>query len=162
MTYTVVEAKVNGMDVTPVSGSVTNTVADTLTKAEFTNERKTTELDITKEVKSSTADDTVFEFTITLTDPDAETEGTPVSGGPYPVTGAEEITEITFPSTGIAKIKVKSGNTAKITGLPAGVDYKVVETPVTGYVPTEFNDEGTLCLEPSKVLFTNTPRLVKY
>lgn len=117
---------------------------------EFTNEYKTGELDITKTVVNevSESDTTKFTFTVEITD----AEGKAVEGEfPYTIGS----TEGTITSGGT--LQLAGGETAKITGIPDGANYKVTETEVSGYTADKTEATGTISADaPAEAAFTNT------
>ncbi len=104
---------------------------------------QTGNLKISKTVVSDLAADAnkEFEFTVTL------------SG-----TGASEVTgtkgDITF-TGGVGTVKLKKGESAIATGLPVGLEYTVVETPVEGFTTSATADSGSISTTPSEAKFTN-------
>ena len=139
VTYTVVETADNGFttEKTGDTGSITTDGAT----AEFTNTRKTGDLEVTKTVVSSTTADKQKEFTFTITLDDNTIEGA--------------YGDATF-TAGKATVTLKDGETAAITGLPQSVGYTVEETAVDGFVTTQTGDEGTISADKSTAAFTNT------
>lgn len=138
VTFTVTDNGKGQLVVTPTTDNA---------KFTFTNVYKTGELDITKTVVDGD-EDKEFTFTVTLTDADGE-ELT----GTFPYTIGE--TEGTIASGGT--LKLKHGETAKITGIPEGASYTVEEETEDGYTTTKTGDTGTIdSTTPSEAEFTNT------
>ena len=142
--YTVAEDAVEGY-----SSEVTGDAEHGFT---VTNTVKTGELDVSKTVVAreglAVDADKIFKFVVEATD----ATGRKVSG----VYG-----DMTF-EDGKATVKLKDGQTARITGLPAGTVYTVTERAAGGY-KTAVNDvegskaEGVIAADQvSAVAFTNT------
>ncbi len=116
---------------------------------EFTNEYKTGELDITKTVVNEYKenDTTEFTFQVTIDGVDANKE--------FPYTIGE--TEGTIKSG--ETLKLKNGETAKISEIPDGASYTVTETDIPdGYENTSTSgDSGTISDEAAaEAEFENT------
>ncbi|MBR3316431.1 MAG: hypothetical protein IKG21_01235, partial [Atopobiaceae bacterium] len=137
--YSVVEKAADGFVTTKTgdTGSITTTPAT----AAFANSRDEGGLEVTKTVEGATAAESgqAFTFTVTLDD-----EG---------VTGTYG--DMTFES-GVATFELRSGGTARATGLPKGVGYSVAEEPVEGYATASQHATGTIGDEASVAAFTNT------
>ena len=138
---------VNGADGSKAEGAVTE---DGATVA-FTNTVKTGELDVSKAVAAreglAVDADKTFEFAVEATD----AAGHGVSGA---------YGDATF-KDGKASLKLKDGQTARITGLPAGTAYTVTERAAAGYKAAVngaegFKADGSISADQvSSVAFTN-------
>ena len=86
-----------------------------------------------------------FVFTLTFTPAD-EAHASAVYGKLFTVSGADSQKSIRLSDSGIGTLTLLAGETAVISGLPAGTTYKVVETDyhLDGYVTTYLNAEGTI------------------
>lgn len=115
VSYTVEEEKTEGFVTT--SAGETGTICLAKSIAAFTNTKAEGGLVVSKKVISAVEADheTEFDVTVTLDDPSI--------GGEE----GEAYGDATF-INGAAALKLKDGDTAVITGLPAGVGYKVKET----------------------------------
>ena len=139
---------VNGADGSKAEGAVTE---DGATVA-FTNTVKTGELDVSKAVAAreglAVDADKTFEFAVEA----ADAAGHGVSGA---------YGDATF-KDGEATLKLKDGQTARITGLPAGTAYTVTERAADGYKATVNGAEGSKADgsisadQVSSAAFTNT------
>ena len=139
---------VNGADGSKAEGAVTE---DGATVA-FTNTVKTGELDVSKAVAAreglAVDADKTFEFAVEATD----AAGHGVSGA---------YGDATF-KDGKATLKLKDGQTARITGLPAGTAYTVTERAADGYKAAVNGAEGSkadgsiAADKVSSAAFTNT------
>ena len=139
---------VNGADGSKAEGTVTE---DGATVA-FTNTVKTGELDVSKAVAAreglAVDADKTFEFAVEATD----AAGHGVSGA---------YGDATF-KDGKATLKLKDGQTARITGLPAGTAYTVTERAADGYKVAVNGAEGSkadgsiAADKVSSAAFTNT------
>ena len=139
---------VNGADGSKAEGAVTE---DGATVA-FTNTVKTGELDVSKTVVAreglAVDADKTFEFAVEA----ADAAGHGVSGA---------YGDATF-KDGEATLKLKDGQTARITGLPAGTAYTVTERAADGYKATVNGAEvskadGSIAADQvSSAAFTNT------
>ncbi|MEQ3011244.1 FctA domain-containing protein [Collinsella sp. CLA-ER-H4] len=139
---------VNGADGSKAEGAVTE---DGATVA-FTNTVKTGELDVSKTVVAreglAVDVDKTFEFAVEATD----AAGRGVSG---------TYGDATF-EDGKATLKLKGGQKARITGLPAGTAYTVTEHAAAGYKAAVngaegFRAEGSITAnQVSSAAFTNT------
>ena len=139
---------VNGADGSKAEGAVTE---DGATVA-FTNTVKTGELDVSKAVTAreglAVDADKTFEFAVEATD----AAGHGVSGA---------YGDATF-KDGKATLKLKDGQTARITGLPAGTAYTVTERAADGYKAAVNGAEGSkadgsiAADKVSSAAFTNT------
>ena len=138
----------NGADGSKAEGAVTE---DGATVA-FTNTVKTGELDVSKAVAAreglAVDADKTFEFAVEATD----AAGHGVSGA---------YGDATF-EDGKATLKLKDGQTARITGLPAGTAYTVTERAADGYKAAVNGAEGSKADgsisadQVSSAAFTNT------
>ena len=139
---------VNGADGSKAEGAVTEDGA----LAAFTNTVKTGELDVSKTVvarEGLTVDaDKIFKFVVEATD----AMGRKVSG---------TYGDATF-EDGEATLKLKDGQTARITGLPAGTAYTVTERSADGYKAAVngaegFKADGSISADQvAAAAFTNT------
>ena len=139
---------VNGADGSKAEGTVTE---DGATVA-FTNTVKTGELDVSKTVVAreglAVDADKIFKFVVEATD----ATGRDVSGA---------YGDATF-EDGKATLKLKDGQTARITGLPAGTAYTVTECAAGGYKTAVNGVEGSKADgsisadQVSSAAFTNT------
>ena len=139
---------VNGADGSKAEGAVTE---DGATVA-FTNTVKTGELDVSKAVAAreglAVDADKTFEFAVEATD----AAGHGVSGA---------YGDATF-EDGKATLKLKGGQKARITGLPAGTAYTVTERAADGYKAAVNGAEGSKADgsisadQVSSAAFTNT------
>ena len=139
---------VNGADGSKAEGAVTE---DGATVA-FTNTVKTGELDVSKAVAAreglAVDADKTFEFAVEA----ADAAGHGVSGA---------YGDATF-KDGKATLKLKDGQTARITGLPAGTAYTVTERAADGYKAAVNGAEGSkadgsiAADKVSSAAFTNT------
>ena len=139
---------VNGADGSKAEGAVTEDGA----LAAFTNTVKTGELDVSKTVvarEGLTVDaDKIFKFVVEATDAmDRKVSGT--------------YGDATF-EDGEATLKLKDGQTARITGLPAGTAYTVTERSAGGYKAAVngaegFKADGSISADQvAAAAFTNT------
>ncbi len=102
---------------------------------EFTNERRTGKLTVTKTVNSHTPSDFDKEFTFTV-----QLSGATIEEGMY---NDESLVGMDFDATGKAvfTLKGKDGeNTVTAGGLPVGINYIVTEKAVNGFT-TSYSDE---------------------
>lgn len=142
--YTVAEDPVEGY-----SSKVTGDAKDGFT---VTNTVKTGELDVSKTVVAreglAVDADKIFKFVVEATD----AMGRKVSG---------TYGDATF-EDGKATLKLKDGQTARVTGLPAGTAYTVTERAAEGYTTAVNGAEGSRADgsisadQVSSVAFTNT------
>ena len=140
ITFTVTDNGDGTLSVTPTNDDAVFT---------FTNDYKTGELDITKTVVNEYKenDNTEFTFQVTIDGVDANKE--------FPYTIGD--TEGTIKSG--ETLKLKNGETAKITGIPNGASYTVTETDIPdGYENTSTSgDSGTISDEAvAEAEFENT------
>ena len=113
----------------------TGTVTQTPAELSFINERKTGELELTKTVSNTNKipgdNDILFDFTVTLTAPSDSSQNLTDPALVYSNNriqyqiGNEEPQFLTSNS---ATISLKHGQTVKITGLPVGTSYTIVES----------------------------------
>lgn len=137
--YTVAEDAVEGYS-SKVSGDAERGFT-------VTNAVKTGELDVSKAVAAreglAVDADKTFEFAVEATD----AAGHGVSG---------TYGDATFEG-GEATLKLKDGQTARITGLPAGTAYTVTERAAAGYKAAVNGAEGSIAADQvSSAAFTNT------
>ena len=141
--------------------------ADSSTKTDtFTNTYSAGKLSVSKTVTGNMGDKSLyFDFEVTFTAP---TTGTAqdVVGAPVTITGATGPSDTENPTTiattewssgSVTKtFKLKDGDTLTFENLPAGVEYTVTETAVTGYTTTKSGDSGTIAANAtSTAAFTN-------
>lgn len=153
-----VDSDINGIDATDQSAKTD--VFKLLTNAEMegqgiTNQtfdgvnagfiRHTASLEVTKTVEGELGNlQKEFSFTVTLGD-------TSING---------TYGEMVF-ANGVANFTLKHGQIKKATGLPAGITYKVTETPANGYDTMSTGASGTLPAGgTATAAFTNTRRIV--
>lgn len=124
---------------------------------DFDNLYSAGELEVHKDVEGIMGNkDKYFEFRVQLTGEEGKTyqDSYAITGGSYDANPASikikpgETTEATF--------YLKDDDTIHIENLPYGVEYKVSETPVAGYVTTETGTEGEVDEAVEQVNFTNT------
>ena len=137
--YTVAEDAVEGYD-----SAVTGDAEHGFT---VTNTVKTGELDVSKAVAAreglAVDADKTFKFAVEATD----AAGRKVSG---------TYGDATF-EDGKATLKLKDGQTARITGLPAGTAYTVTERAAEGYTTAVNGAEGSISADQvASAAFTNT------
>lgn len=97
-------------------------------------------LKITKNVTGSMIDpDQKFTFTITLAAPDGAS-----SDVKNALSGTQIFGDVVF-TDGTGKVSLGKGESAEMTGIPAGVTYTITETQAGHYgTPTKTNDTGTI------------------
>ena len=126
-------------------------------KDDFDNFYSAGELEVHKDVEGIMGNkDKYFEFTVQLTGEEGKTyqDSYAITGGSYDANPDSikirpgETTEATF--------YLKDDDTIHIENLPYGVEYKVSETPVAGYVTTETGTEGEVDEAVEQANFTNT------
>lgn len=146
ITYTVTEADAPGFmregEVTEATEASVRTIALGEKTVHVKNTRETGELEVTKTVTSSVATDLTkdFRFKVTITN-DNTFAGT--FGG------------VEF-ARGEGTFTLKNGETKSITGLPAGLTYKVEEETASGFITTKTGDTGTIAKDKkSTAAFTN-------
>lgn len=109
-----------GVTVSPGSATVANNIVTLQGDANFTNKMEYGKLNVTKVVpnESPNVKDKAFEFTVTF---DAGTKT--ANWNTIEVTGATD----TVNNNGTVSFKLKAGEIAEISGIPAGVTYTVEE-----------------------------------
>ena len=136
--------KVNGTDKTEAADTIS--AADEKDVAAFTNTRKTGELTLKKTVESPVDEDNSKDYTFTIT-LDVDVNGT------FTATGAES--SVTF-TNGVAEVKLAADENITIKGLPANVEYTVVEDAEAYMVTGSTGEAGTIPAEDkAEVAFTN-------
>ena len=100
--------------------------------------------------------DKYFKFTVQLTGEEGKTyqDSYAITGGSYDANPTS--IEIKPGETTEATFYLKDDDTIHIENLPYGVEYKVSETPVAGYVTTETGTEGEVDEAVEQANFTNT------
>ena len=144
ITYSITEAAANGFELTGKTND-TGSISTTKSEAEFTNTRKTGDLEVRKTVPvgSNAEPDKAFAFTVTLSD-------TTIGGAEGKAYG-----EMTF-KNGIATFTLTNGQTKKATGLPTDIDYTVEEETYDGFTTVPSNETGTIVQGTTNVEFVNT------
>lgn len=126
-------------------------------KDDFDNFYSAGKLEVHKDVEGIMGNkDKYFEFRVQLTGEEGKTyqDSYAITGGSYDANPDSikirpgETTEATF--------YLKDDDTIHIENLPYGVEYKVSETPVAGYVTTETGTEGEVDEAVEQANFTNT------
>ena len=126
-------------------------------KDDFDNFYSAGKLEVHKDVEGIMGNkDKYFEFRVQLTGEEGKTyqDSYAITGGSYDANPDSikirpgETTEATF--------YLKDDDTIHIENLPYGVEYKVSETPVAGYVTTETGTEGEVDEAVEQASFTNT------
>lgn len=115
------------------------------------------ELEVHKDVEGIMGNkDKYFEFTVQLTGEEGKTyqDSYAITGGSYDAN--PDSIEIRPGETTEATFYLKDDDTIHIENLPYGVEYKVSETPVAGYVTTETGTEGEVNAAVEQANFTNT------
>ena len=115
------------------------------------------ELEVHKDVEGIMGNkDKYFEFRVQLTGEEGKTyqDSYAITGGSYDANPTS--IEIRPGETTEATFYLKDGDTIHIENLPYGVEYKVSETPVAGYVTTETGTEGEVDEAVEQASFTNT------
>lgn len=140
ITYDVVEASNAAFTTAKTGDTGTIPSIDTATAA-FTNTRKTGDLEVSKELVSSTAgdEDINFSFRVTLTD-------TTINGS---------YGDMEF-NNGVAEFTLKGGESKSAVGLPQSVGYTVTETADDRFTTTSTGETGTIPYTEAEVVFTNT------
>ena len=131
-------------------GKLTTTVTYSPEDKTITNTLKPGVLEISKTVNSTNMahEDKVFTFTVELTDKDGK-----LLNGSYVLNDTASI-EV---RDGKATITLSGGESAVISGLPAGTQYSVTETAESGFTAESEGESGVI--EPTKTAeasFTNT------
>ena len=126
-------------------------------KDDFDNLYSAGKLEVHKDVEGIMGNkEKYFEFRVQLTGEEGKTyqDSYAITGGSYDANPDSikirpgETTEATF--------YLKDDDTIHIENLPYGVEYKVSETPVAGYVTTETGTEGEVDEAVEQANFTNT------
>lgn len=126
-------------------------------KDDFDNFYSAGKLEVHKDVEGIMGNkEKYFEFRVQLTGEEGKTyqDSYAITGGSYDANPDSikirpgETTEATF--------YLKDDDTIHIENLPYGVEYKVSETPVAGYVTTETGTEGEVDEAVEQANFTNT------
>lgn len=126
-------------------------------KDDFDNFYSAGKLEVHEDVEGIMGNkDKYFEFRVQLTGEEGKTyqDSYAITGGSYDANPDSikirpgETTEATF--------YLKDDDTIHIENLPYGVEYKVSETPVAGYVTTETGTEGEVDEAVEQANFTNT------
>ena len=166
---TMYDATVTPSSTVALEGSVTveNGKQKTI---EFTNKHHEGSLSIKKEVKDDNSDNNSdFEFTVTVKGiTETKTHTSLATGNAYSGNATVIITPdtehlyddggkaLTF-ENGIATVKLKDGQTAIISGLPAGASFTVTETENSFYTPDKKELNGTIDKDtPATLTVTNT------
>lgn len=126
-------------------------------KDDFDNLYSAGELEVHKDVEGIMGNkDKYFEFTVQLTGEEGKTyqDSYAITGGSYDAN--PDSIEIRPGETTEATFYLKDDDTIHIENLPYGVEYKVSETPVAGYVTTETGTEGEVNEAVEQANFTNT------
>lgn len=126
-------------------------------KDDFDNFYSAGELEVHKDVEGIMGNkDKYFEFTVQLTGEEGKTyqDSYAITGGSYDANPTS--IEIKPGETTEATFYLKDDDTIHIENLPYGVEYKVSETPVAGYVTTETGTEGEVNEAVEQANFTNT------
>lgn len=126
-------------------------------KDDFDNLYSAGELEVHKDVEGIMGNkDKYFKFTVQLTGEEGKTyqDSYAITGGSYDANPAS--IEIRPGETTEATFYLKDDDTIHIENLPYGVEYKVSETPVAGYVTTETGTEGKVDEAVEQANFTNT------
>ena len=141
-TYTVSETPCEGY-ITSSTGDEGTITAGTTSTAAFTNTSNPSgSLEISKTVAGDLGDrNKDFTFTVTLD-----------AAGSFSYTGSKTGT---IASGGT--VTLKHGESIQISGIPAGTEYSVSETPCAGYLTTSTGESGKIQSNmTSAALFTNT------
>lgn len=126
-------------------------------KDDFDNRYSAGELEVHKDVEGIMGNkEKYFEFTVQLTGEEGKTyqDSYAITGGSYDAN--PDSIEIRPGETTEATFYLKDDDTIHIENLPYGVEYKVSETPVAGYVTTETGTEGEVDEAVEQANFTNT------
>lgn len=126
-------------------------------KDDFDNRYSAGELEVHKDVEGIMGNkEKYFKFTVQLTGEEGKTyqDSYAITGGSYDANPTS--IEIKPGETTEATFYLKDGDTIHIENLPYGVEYKVSETPVAGYVTTETGTEGEVNEAVEQANFTNT------
>lgn len=126
-------------------------------KDDFDNRYSAGKLEVHKDVEGIMGNkDKYFKFTVQLTGEEGKTyqDSYAITGGSYDANPTS--IEIRPGETTEATFYLKDDDTIHIENLPYGVEYKVSETPVAGYVTTETGTEGEVDEAVEQANFTNT------
>ena len=126
-------------------------------KDDFDNLYSAGKLEVHKDVEGIMGNkEKYFKFTVQLTGEEGKTyqDSYAITGGSYDANPAS--IEIKPGETTEATFYLKDDDTIHIENLPYGVEYKVSETPVAGYVTTETGTEGEVDEAVEQANFTNT------
>ena len=126
-------------------------------KDDFDNLYSAGKLEVHKDVEGIMGNkDKYFKFTVQLTGEEGKTyqDSYAITGGSYDAN--PDSIEIRPGETTEATFYLKDDDTIRIENLPYGVEYKVAETPVAGYVTTETGTEGEVDAAVEQANFTNT------
>ena len=126
-------------------------------KDDFDNFYSAGKLEVHKDVEGIMGNkEKYFEFRVQLTGEEGKTyqDSYAITGGSYDANPTS--IEIRPGETTEATFYLKDDDTIHIENLPYGVEYKVSETPVAGYVTTETGTEGEVDEAVEQASFTNT------
>lgn len=126
-------------------------------KDDFDNLYSAGKLEVHKDVEGIMGNkDKYFKFRVQLTGEEGKTyqDSYAITGGSYDAN--PDSIEIRPGETTEATFYLKDDDTIHIENLPYGVEYKVSETPVAGYVTTETGTEGEVDEAVEQANFTNT------
>ena len=126
-------------------------------KDDFDNFYSAGKLEVHKDVEGIMGNkEKYFEFRVQLTGEEGKTyqDSYAITGGSYDAN--PDSIEIRPGETTEATFYLKDDDTIHIENLPYGVEYKVSETPVAGYVTTETGTEGEVDEAVEQANFTNT------
>ena len=126
-------------------------------KDDFDNLYSAGKLEVHKDVEGIMGNkDKYFEFRVQLTGEEGKTyqDSYAITGGSYDAN--PDSIEIKPGETTEATFYLKDDDTIHIENLPYGVEYKVSETPVDGYVTTVTGTEGEVDAAVEQANFTNT------
>lgn len=126
-------------------------------KDDFDNRYSAGKLEVHKDVEGIMGNkEKYFEFRVQLTGEEGKTyqDSYAITGGSYDAN--PDSIEIRPGETTEATFYLKDDDTIRIENLPYGVEYKVSETPVAGYVTTETGTEGEVDEAVEQANFTNT------
>ena len=126
-------------------------------KDDFDNRYSAGKLEVHKDVEGIMGNkEKYFEFRVQLTGEEGKTyqDSYAITGGSYDAN--PDSIEIRPGETTEATFYLKDDDTIHIENLPYGVEYKVSETPVAGYVTTETGTEGEVDAAVEQANFTNT------
>jgi uncharacterized repeat protein (TIGR02543 family) len=153
------------------SGTVSSTTDAT---AAFTNVRPSGDLVISKTVESPFDEDQDEEFTFSVYLYDESGYNTLAVSKTFDALKTESGSQIAAETgvsftNGVAALSLKGGETVTIQALPEGVNFEVLETPVTGYSSEPMDDDGYISVtgtidssEEASAEFTNTRETVSF